>query len=64
MPAEGYESTTLTIVARQRLRDLHAMFVQHGVPKGIVAPKELTLSSVVELLCSMGERELKRGKRR
>jgi hypothetical protein len=64
MPDEGRESVTMSTSARQRLRDLHAMFVQHGVPKGISAPKELTLSSVVELLCLMGERELKRGKRR
>ena len=64
MPTEGYESTTLTTSARQRLRELQSLFVQHGVPKGILAPKELTLSSVVELLCSMGERELKKGKRR
>jgi hypothetical protein len=64
MPPEGYETIALTTDVRQRLRDMHAMFVQYGVPRGIVAPKELTLSSIVGLLCSMGERELKRGKRR
>lgn len=64
MPTEGYESTTLTTSARQRLRSLQSLFVQYGVPKGIAAPKELTLSSVVELAVAITERELRRGKRR
>jgi hypothetical protein len=74
MPVEGYENTTLSTRARQRLRDLHVMLIQCGIPKGIVMPKissigarrvgGLTLSAVVEIAVATTERELKKkGKR-
>lgn len=63
MPVDGHESMSVTIHARQRLRELQAMLVRLGVPKGIGAPPALTLSAVVEIAVATTERELKKGKR-
>jgi hypothetical protein len=64
MPPENYETVSLTTNARQRLLDLRAVFTQFGVPKGFDVPKIMTLSAVVELMCAISEREIKKGKRR
>ena len=66
MPIDGYESMAITVHARERLRNLLSLLLEHGVPKGIKPPSQprLTLSAVVEIAVDTTERELKKkGKR-
>lgn len=63
MPSDAYEHTSMTSEARQRLRDVHALILQKGVPKSIAPPKAHTLSETIRVMAAITEREINRGKR-
>lgn len=64
MTAEGYESMSITGHARERLRSVHTLLLEKGVPSGIAPRKSHTWSETIEVLVAIAERELKKGKRR
>ena len=66
MPSDArYTSLTVTVEARNQLRELKTLFFRHGVPEGIPAPtRALAVSNVIEIAAAIVKRELEKTKRK